>query len=52
MYISLAIGIDQVGSFIRLFRELLFICIEEFVIVRKGVKIVEIFVRSVAGKDS
>ena len=50
MYISLAIGIDQVVSFIRLFRELLFKCIKEFVIVRKGVKKLEIFVGALTRK--
>ena len=52
MNISLAIGIDQLVPFFRLFRKLFFKCIQEFVIVRKGVKILEIFVRALAGKDS
>ena len=52
MYISLAIGVEHVDPCFGIFRELFFKCIQKFVVIREGVKILEIFVWSFAKKDS
>ena len=52
MYIPLAVWVDHVDPCFGIFRELFFKCIQKFVVVREGVKILEIFVRSFAREDS